>query len=102
LLSLFCRHLIAALSLVAISTSAHAAMRCATDLVEEGETSIEVIRKCGAPASREVTEPVIDANGTQRYKSVTVEQWVYGPNNGMYRYLRFIDGKLVQIRSERR
>lgn len=33
--------------------------------------------------------------------SATIEHWVYGPHNGMYQYLRFIDGRLVEIRSKR-
>ncbi len=75
---------------------AEASMRCGTALIYEGERSVEVLRKCGEPDQREVTPPSSQLGG-----GVTVEQWVYGPRNGVYRYLRFLDGKLVEIRMER-
>ena len=75
---------------------AEASMRCGTALIYEGERSVEVLRKCGEPDQREVTPPSSPQGG-----GVTVEQWVYGPRNGVYRYLRFLDGKLVEIRGER-
>ena len=33
--------------------------------------------------------------------SVTIDLWTYGPDNGMVRRLRFIDGRLVNIDSSR-
>lgn len=71
-------------------------------MINEGDRTSEVLRKCGPPSSREVIDPVADRSGHQvNAKAVPVENWVYGPVNGMYRYLRFVDGVLVQIRSER-
>lgn len=32
---------------------------------------------------------------------VGVEEWIYGPRNGMYHILRFEGGRLRDIRSER-
>ncbi|MEN1529753.1 DUF2845 domain-containing protein, partial [Pseudomonas aeruginosa] len=33
-----------------------------------------------------------------RRGAATVENWVYGPRNGWYQKLRFVDGRLVQIK----
>ncbi len=86
--------------LLATVTGAQATMRCNTHVIQEGALTMEVERKCGEPASREVFRPVADAAGNVGRDAATVEVWVYGPRNGMYRYLRFIEGKLVKIWSE--
>jgi hypothetical protein len=94
-------HLMAGMLLLSAINSANASMRCASGLISGGELVAAVLRKCGQPASRDVIDPVVGANGQVQYKSVTVENWVYGPSNGLYQYLKFIDGKLVSIRSAR-
>lgn len=71
-------------------------MRCGSTLINEGDLTVDVRRKCGEPDHRDVI-PLSSSQGG----GVTVEQWVYGPSNGMYRYLRFLDGKLVEIRVAR-
>jgi hypothetical protein len=88
------------LTLLCVS-QAQASMRCESGIISGGELIAEVLRKCGNPSSRQIIEPVIGANGKAPYKSATVEDWVYGPRNGLYQYLRFIDGKLASIRSDR-
>jgi hypothetical protein len=93
------RLLLAALILCA--PEAHASMRCKSGIVSGGELIAEVLRKCGDPSSRQAIEPVVGANGKTPYKSATIEDWVYGPRNGLYQYLRFVDGKLANIRSSR-
>jgi hypothetical protein len=80
---------------------AQASMRCNGGIIEEGDMTTEVIQKCGQPANRQATAPALDAYGRVIKGAVSVENWVYGPDNGMFRYLRFIDGKLVEIRSQR-
>lgn len=79
------------------SVAAQASMRCEKGLVDEGDVSMDVVRKCGEPDKREVFTP----GEAAKEGAATVELWVYGPDNGMYRYLRFIDGRLAQIRSQR-
>ncbi|WP_246335856.1 DUF2845 domain-containing protein [Azomonas macrocytogenes] len=76
-------------------------MRCGSGIISEGDTIFEVERKCGSPTSREVMNPIIDPNGRTPVNSVPVENWVYGDNNGMYYFLRFINGKLEKIESRR-
>ncbi|MCD5988788.1 MULTISPECIES: DUF2845 domain-containing protein [Pseudomonas] len=93
------RSLLVALAL--LSGSAHASMRCNSALIDEGDLAVEVLRKCGPPAERQITPPALAANGQLIHGAVTVETWVYGPENGMYRNLRFIDGRLVQIKSSK-
>ena len=93
------RSLLAALAL--LSGNAHASMRCNSALINEGDLAVEVLRKCGPPTERQITPPAMAANGQLKHGAVTVETWVYGPENGMYRNLRFIDGRLVEIRSRK-
>lgn len=94
------RLLIGMMLLISGVMSAHATLRCDTHLIEEGALTVDVLRKCGEPNSRDIRTPALDANGQPRPGAVTVETWVYGPENGMYRYLRFIDGELVKIWSK--
>lgn len=89
------------LALVSSSTGLQAALRCGTKLVELGDTRSSVISHCGEPAGKEVITPELGANGRPPEGSVTVEYWRYGPNNGAYRYLKFIDGRLTQIELRR-
>lgn len=85
-----------------ISIGAQATMRCGSEIINEGNTTFEVLRKCGEPKNREAISPVADNNSNKaNNKAVPVENWVYGPDNGMYRYLRFVDGILTQIKSQR-
>lgn len=87
--------------LAVIHTSAHASMRCSNGIISEGDSTLVVLDKCGEPASSQTIPPVIGANGLPQNNSVTIENWVYGPDNGASRYLKFIDGKLVRIETRR-
>ncbi len=88
--------------LASISIGAQATMRCGSEIINEGNTTFEVLRKCGEPKNREVISPIAGNNSKKtNNKAVPVENWVYGPDNGMYRYLRFVDGILTQIKSQR-
>ena len=89
------------LSLTMLGVSAQASMRCNGTLNDEGDLLLEVLRKCGPPTERQITPPALAANGQLKHGAVTVETWVYGPDNGMYRNLRFIDGRLVEIKSKK-
>ena len=89
------------LALTLLGADAQASMRCNSALIDEGDLAVEVLRKCGPPAERQITPPALAANGQLKHGAVTVETWVYGPDNGMYRNLRFIDGRLVEIKSKK-
>lgn len=87
------------LLVTAVSAYASEKMRCGQRIVDVGLLTVDVLRLCGEPVSRVVHPPAIDQAGHVAHGAVTVEHWVYGPEHGRYRYLRFIDGRLVEIRS---
>lgn len=75
--------------------------RCGSALVSTSAPSAEVLSKCGEPVSRDFLgyREVVDSYGFRN--EVNVEEWVYGPKNGMYHFLRFEGGRLTEIRSKR-
>lgn len=88
---------ILALFLILAASQAHATFRCGVHLIEEGAQTVEVERICGPPAQKEVRRPVMNRGVDEDYEGATVEVWVYGPKNGVYRHLRFVNGNLVKI-----
>lgn len=95
------RFLCLALLLIGMPISA-ASLRCQSQLVGTGDRADEVLQKCGEPASRDHVgmRERVDVFG--RFELVPVEEWLYGPRNGMYYYLRFEGNRLVEIDSQRR
>lgn len=87
-----------ALSLLLMSSYAHAGFRCGQKLVNEGDRSSEVLHKCGQPASRDLFGYTDTLNGNL---GLQIEEWSYGPRSGMYYYLRFEGGRLRQIETKR-
>ncbi|KPY96546.1 Uncharacterized protein ALO43_01190 [Pseudomonas tremae] len=77
-------------------------LRCGNQLISTGDRTFEVQQKCGAPASQEVTgtQETFSAD-YRRAETVKIEEWIYGPDNGMYQYLHFEGGRLVRIDSRR-
>ncbi|KPB32246.1 DUF2845 domain-containing protein [Pseudomonas amygdali] len=88
---------------VAASSYATSTLRCGNQLVSTGDRAFEVQQKCGEPVSQEVlgTQETFNSN-YRRSEAVRIEEWIYGPDNGMYQYLRFEAGRLVRIESKRR
>lgn len=84
------------ITLAVLQVPAHADMRCGTSLISEGDSTFEVLRKCGEPAHREVI-PAVAAVQSRNSQAATIENWGYGPWGGAYYELKFIDGKLVSI-----
>lgn len=80
---------------------ASSTFRCGSALVSKSAPTSEVQGKCGEPASRDFLgyKEVLDRYGLRN--EVSVEEWIYGPRNGMYHFLRFEGGRLVEIRSRR-
>ncbi|MDE1164491.1 MAG: DUF2845 domain-containing protein [Pseudomonas sp.] len=89
------------LVLLALTGNAQATstLRCGSALISVEDSMGEVARKCGEPASR--TFMGYRQGGYYGPPQVPIEQWVYGPNNGMLQYLRFEGGRLVTIDSKR-
>ncbi|WP_411860991.1 DUF2845 domain-containing protein [Pseudomonas sp. PDM13] len=88
--------------LAAFAAQASSTLRCeGGGLISQGDSTSQVQRKCGEPASRASLgyREKVDRYG---YTSeVLVEEWVYGPRNGMYQYLRFEGNQLIRIDSKR-
>ncbi|WP_130908592.1 MULTISPECIES: DUF2845 domain-containing protein [unclassified Pseudomonas] len=94
------KHRLLALALTAAASQAWAAdtLRCGSQLISVGDRSSEVLQKCGDPVSRDLLGYKRSANRREEFQ---VEEWTYGPNGGMYQYLRFEGNRLVQITSKR-
>ena len=80
---------------------AQATMRCGTSLISLGDTAAVVRAKCGAPDRSEDQEPASRINGVPRLNAVKVSFWVYGPCNGAFQHLKFIEDKLVAVDTRR-
>lgn len=77
-------------------------MRCNSQLISIGDHAFEVQKKCGPPASQATIGSREDFSRNYRHsEQVRVEEWIYGPDHGMYRYLRFEGGRLTRIESRR-
>ncbi len=85
------------LLLSAVDASA-ATFRCASKLVSSGDRTSEVENKCGAPVDRNLIGYTETPNGNI---GLQIEEWVYGPTNGMTYYLRFEGGRLSTVESKR-
>ena len=73
-------------------------MRCGSQLISVGDREFEVQQKCGEPIARNIIGYKRSVN---RREEVQIDEWIYGPNNGMYQYLRFEGGRLLRIDSKR-
>ena len=96
------KHLITALLVFApLCVQASSTLRCDSGLVSLDDTTSEVRNKCGEPLSRDFLgyREVLDEYGF--YNEVAVEEWSYGPRNGMYQFLRFQGNRLIKIDSKR-
>jgi hypothetical protein len=80
---------------------ASATMRCGTALISVGDTAAVVREKCGPPDSSVDEGPATRINGVPRLNAVKVSLWVYGPRNGAFQHLKFIEDKLVKIDTRR-
>jgi len=89
------------LAFLALQAEATSTFRCGSKLVSIEASTAEVEAKCGEPKSRDVTgyKEVVDEYGFRQ--EVRIEEWVYGPTNGMYHFLRFEGNRLRRIDSER-
>ncbi len=73
-------------------------MRCGSQLISVGDREFEVLQKCGEPIARNIIGYKRSVN---RREEVQIDEWIYGPNSGMYQYLRFEGGRLLRIDSKR-
>jgi hypothetical protein len=73
-------------------------LRCGTQLVSVGDRTFEVERKCGAPAYRDLVGYTL---GGYDRRELKIEEWVYGPDNGMLSILTFEGNRLTRIERKR-
>lgn len=73
-------------------------LRCGSDLVSLGDRAFEIIRKCGEPQYRDTVGYTV---GPHQRLELAIEEWVYGPRNGMTYILRLEGNRLVRIESSR-
>lgn len=87
--------------LFAGTAQASSTHRCGSTLVSLDASTSEVRSKCGEPKEAAMVgyREVIDDYGFRH--EVQVEEWTYGPTNGMYHFLRFEGNRLRQIDSQR-
>lgn len=97
------KYLIAATLALATSLGAQASstLRCGSQLISRDDPSSVVLSKCGEPISRDFLgyRERLDMYGFRH--EVAVEEWSYGPRNGMYHFLRFEANRLIRIDSKR-
>ncbi|MBH3354119.1 DUF2845 domain-containing protein [Pseudomonas stutzeri] len=88
-----------AAALLIASASAQAdTLRCGSQLVTTGDRAFEVERKCGVPQHRDLVGYSLSRNDRQEFR---LEEWVYGPRNGMLSILTFEGNRLVRIETRR-
>jgi len=91
------------LALLLTATPLYAgSLRCQSQLVATGDRADEVLYKCGEPATRDQLGVRERRDAFGRFELVPVEEWGYGPRNGMHYFLRFEGNRLVEIDSQRR
>ena len=83
---------------LACATAQAGTLRCGSKLVNEGDRAFEVERKCGAPAHRDL---VGYTGGYHGGREMVIEEWVYGPANGMLSILTFQGNRLTRIETKR-
>lgn len=87
--------------LASLSVQAGSTLRCGSSLVSLGDSEYQVLVKCGEPAEQSALGYREVVNRYGHIHDVRIEEWTYGPRNGMYHYLRFEGGELVKITSSR-
>jgi hypothetical protein len=87
------------LALTGVSSLAQAeTMRCGSQLVSLDDRRFEVLQKCGDPAFRDLVGYSLGPNERREYQ---IEEWVYGPDNGMLSILTFEGTRLRAIERRR-
>lgn len=92
------KYLVAGMLLAAVSNAQADTMRCGSQLVTTGDRTFEVERKCGTPEHRDLVGYTLSRNDRQEF---ALEEWVYGPRNGMLSILTFEGNRLVRIETRR-
>lgn len=73
-------------------------MRCGSSLVSVGDRAFEVQERCGEPRYRDLVAYQL---GEYDRRESKIEEWVYGPTNGMLYILTFEANRLRSIETRR-
>ena len=73
-------------------------LRCGSKLVSVGDRAFEVLRKCGEPDQRDEVGYLL---GGYDRRELRIDEWIYGPRNGMLSILTFEGNRLVRIETQR-
>ncbi|MGE6659150.1 DUF2845 domain-containing protein [Pseudomonas sp. NPDC077408] len=73
-------------------------LRCGSNLINTGDRTFEVERKCGQPVQRDLVGYTL---GPNQRREMMREEWVYGPDNGVFNILTFEGNRLVRIETSR-
>lgn len=84
--------------------SAHAAadsLRCGSRLISSGDSTSDTLERCGQPVDRSYLGNRIVVGDWGQREEVRVEEWIYGPWNGMLYFVRFQGNRIDSIQSKR-
>jgi hypothetical protein len=85
--------------LLCCNVSAHAdTLRCGSQLVGVGDRAFEVQQKCGEPTHRDLVGYTL---GPYERRELKIEEWIYGPSNGVLTILTFEGNRLTRIERRR-
>lgn len=76
-------------------------LRCGSRLISRGDTTSDALERCGAPVDRSYLGTRIVVGDWGQREEVRVEEWIYGPWNGMLYFVRFQGNRLDSIQSKR-
>ncbi|KIP90466.1 MULTISPECIES: DUF2845 domain-containing protein [Pseudomonas] len=94
--------LISCTLLMLLAGTANAATwRCGNALASTGDSTAEVQSKCGEPNNRAFIGYKDQTDSYGFTHEVQIEEWNYGPRNGMNYFLRFEGNRLNRIDSKR-
>ncbi|MDM8351198.1 DUF2845 domain-containing protein [Pseudomonas sp. sp1636] len=92
------KHISLALLLGGAPAAQAETLRCGSQLVSVGDRAFEVEQKCGEPTFRDLVGYSLGAYQRREFK---IEEWVYGPSNGMLTILTFEGNRLTRIERRR-
>lgn len=78
-----------------------ASLRCNSKLISTGNLTSEVLDRCGEPVDRSFLGYKQVVGDWGQRSEVAVEEWIYGPWNGMLYFVRFEGNRLTTIQSKR-
>lgn len=89
------------LLLLAAAPALADSLRCGSRLISNGDTSSDVLERCGQPVDRSYLGNRIVVGDWGQREEVRVEEWIYGPWNGMLYFVRFRGNRIDAIQSKR-